>query len=212
MIKLLDLLKESLNNDIIDVAKSIKGDRIIGSYETAGEFFPFNKKDISDVANKFNLKFKILKFPKYPKESEGVIFYKSVPNIDYILNIYLKYQRNGGQAEKLTKKENTILGKAFGFSEDEIKNFLKNIYPTITKNTLGDLIEKEAKHRGMSSKDFITKLSKDAKEVYDNSIPDEESGFLKHYRDIWGLYPEESLLINPEDFFDIMLMSKRLAK
>jgi hypothetical protein len=207
MIKLLEILKESIYDDLIKVAESIKGDRVIGSYETFGESFIFNKKDVSDIANKFNLKFKILKFPEYPKESEGIVFYKNVPNIDYVVNIYLKYQRNGGQAEKLTKKENIILGKAFGFSQEEIQYFIKDVY-SINKEDeyYMSIAAKEAQHREIPVKEFINKLYKDAKKVYDESKPDPESGIMiKNYKGIWNLYPAESLLISEEDFFDLLL-------
>ena len=198
-----------MQENLIQTAKSIKGKRIIGSSETYGNLDLPKESFVKGIAEKYNLGYIILQKPEFSKGNEAVILYnKTAPNIRDIIKIYIKYQKLEGQAEKLTKEENIILGNAFGLPAYEIKAFINDVFPKYTeeqkKKQVYKLIDKEAQHRNITSEEFVIKLRKDIKKVW------EESG-NKTYKEIWNLYPSDSLEISENQFgkiFEYLVFNK----
>jgi hypothetical protein len=133
MIKLINILKEIkdiVSNEVLEQeASSIQGKRIIATIDDfeSGIIFP-SESIIKDIANKYNVGYTIKKYPV----NQAIIFYnKSNPKSKEAIDLYNRYMTN---YSSLSNKDHISLGKYFGYSNESIKDFIKDINSDITFN------------------------------------------------------------------------------
>ncbi len=135
MIKLLNILKEitELQNELETEASSIQGKRIIATLDDFESLITFPKESvIRNIANKYNVGYLIKKYPT----NQSIIFYnKSHPNSKQAIDLYNRYMTD---YNSLSNNEHFLLGTFFGYSRDEIKDFIdeKDKVISINKNIL----------------------------------------------------------------------------
>jgi len=108
--------------NLIDSASSIKGERIIATLDDFGndESLP-PKSLIHNVAVKYGVGYAIEKYP----EGKAIIFFNKLnSNSQIALKLYNKYMND---YSSLSKKEHEKLGGFFGYGDGEILDFVSNL-------------------------------------------------------------------------------------
>jgi len=126
MIKLINILKEIKDilsdNALEEEASSIQGKRIIATIDDfeSGITFP-SENVIKNIANKYNVGYNIKKYPA----NQAIIFYnKSNSKSKEAIDLYNRYMTD---YSSLSNKDHISLGKYFGYSNEDIKDFIKDI-------------------------------------------------------------------------------------
>lgn len=126
MIKLINILKEIKDilsdKNLEQEASSIQGKRIIATIDDfeSRMIFP-SESIIKDIANKYNVGYIIKKYPF----NQAIIFYnKSNPKSKEAIDLYNRYMTD---YSLLSNKDHISLGKYFGYSNENIKDFIKDI-------------------------------------------------------------------------------------
>jgi hypothetical protein len=126
MIKLINILKEIkdiVSNEVLEQeASSIQGKRIIATIDDfeSGMIFP-SETIVKYIANKYNVGYIIKKY----SSNQAIIFYnKSNQKSKEAIDLYNRYMND---YSSLSDKDHISLGKYFGYSNEDIKNFIKDI-------------------------------------------------------------------------------------
>jgi hypothetical protein len=130
------LLKEETvsTEELVNLASSIQGERIISTIDDFESYLIFPPKDVIEkIADEYNVGYFIKKYP----ENQSIIFYnKSHPKSKQAINLYNNYMED---FSSLTNDDHALLGTFFGYSNDAIKDFIDDQgeeIPTFNKNSL----------------------------------------------------------------------------
>ena len=107
----MDWIKEQLEEAYLDE------NRIIGSVECVPE------RLVTIVVERLREKGFKTEIVKTPSNDFTVVYYQDCP--EEILQLYRKYEESDGDVQVLTAEGHRKLGRAFGYSEEEIEWFVE---------------------------------------------------------------------------------------
>lgn len=95
--------------------------RIIGSLECVAS------KDVPKAIKRIDkLHYKHVAIQDANKEYT-IIYYNDAKAVRHILPVYIRYEQSGGELDAISLDEHKMLGKAFGYDDEDIAWFIEDI-------------------------------------------------------------------------------------
>lgn len=107
-------------NELRELLEQVNTNRQLGSIECVPEHLV---RDVERHLHNLGLQTLVI---RTPDNDYTIAYHRNCPKD--ILQLYVKYERMGGDAEALTPEEHRVLGRAFGYSEDEIEWFIQEVF------------------------------------------------------------------------------------